>query len=174
MDDKKQEIAGWIETNLCDENGYFRTESYPNSTTIYETEIIGPLLAAIVNGNTRGANFKGRMHTAKHEFDALIRKFCEITRNEQTYWFYYQEPDFAYGVLKLVEKCDYAYAVHRLEYFETDPADQGGPSYLGLLPGNYEYLLLHSYVPWKSFKISVHGEESFVAQFINNLKEETA
>ncbi len=61
-----------------------------------------------------------------------------------------------------VHRCHYDHALdHPLESFETEPAREGGSSWLGLVGGSRQWLLLHEYSPFNSFAISVHGPSEY-------------
>ena len=77
-------------------------------------------------------------------------------------------------MLSWVRQCHYEYAVdHPLESFETEPAREGGRSWLGLAGGSRRWLLLHEYHTCNSLAITVHGPPDFCRAVVEGVGVES-
>ncbi len=94
-------------------------------------------MLSVIDGSTRPAAFRVPSGSGYCE---LIRVVRRVSADEPAYWFYGTDPDNALSVLSWLHRCHYDHALdHRLESFETEPAREGGCSWLGLAGGSRQW-----------------------------------
>ena len=165
-----KDIEDWIYKTLVAEDDFIDTSSFESKLDLYLTPLANNFVSTIINGTGTPAGFK--VNPGEFQYNYIIRHLSEVTGQEPAAWFYYTVIDNTVGRLNQVWDCNYEYSLdYALEKFEREPAEEGGVSFLGLVNKRKSWLLLHSYEPSESFKISFHGSESVVKQFENVLNK---
>ncbi len=160
-----QELESWIYNTLVGKDEFLNTLIFEKKLAIYFTPLASNFVATIINGSSHRASYK--VNPGEFQYNHIIRKVATVTEGTSAVWFYYTVIDNAVGQLNDVWECNYNYCLdYPLEKFETEPAKEGGVSYLGLLSKNKSWLLLHTYEPSESLEITFYGSQTTV----NNLK----
>jgi hypothetical protein len=160
MGDAVDDVRAWIDGTLIGSDGYFAPTGFASSVPLYQTPLRGSFVLSVIDGSARLAPF--RVPDGRSAYNELIRVVRRVSADEPAYWFYGTDPDNALSVLSWVHRCHYEHALdYRLGSFETEPAQEGGRSWLGLAGQSRRWLLLHEYNPCNSFAITVHGPSEF-------------
>ena len=156
-----EDVRAWITGRLIGPDGYFAPIGFASSITLYHTSrSTARLCCPSSMAAARPAPF--RVPDGRSAYHELVRVVRRVSADEPAYWFYGTDPDNALSVLSWVRRCHYDHALdHPLESFETEPAQEGGCSWLGLMGESQWWLLLHEYSPCNSFGITVHGSPEF-------------
>ena len=153
-----QELESWIFEKLVDKDEFLDASVFDSKMLIHFTPLSNNFVATIINGSGTAATYK--LNSGENQYNKIVRQVALATKAETAHWFYYTVIDNAVGQLNDVWECNYEYSLdYPLEKFEREPADQGGVSYLGLIGTNKTWLLLITYEPGESLKITFHGPE---------------
>ena len=155
-----EDVRAWIDGTLNGPDGYFAPTGFASVLPLYHTALRGSFVLSMITGTARPAPF--RVPDGRSAYHELIQAVRRASADEPAYWFYGTDPDNALSVLSWVRRCHYEHALdHALQSFETEPADEGGCSWLGLVGESRRWMLLHEYDPGNSFAINVHGPPEF-------------
>ena len=153
-------VAAWINRTLIGPDGYFAPNGFEFTLPLYHSPLHGSFLLSVIDGSAQPATFS--VPSGRSPYNEPIRTVRHVSEDDPAFWFYGTNPDNALSLLSWVHRCHYDHALdYRLESFETEPAAEGGCSWLGLASASRKWLLLHEYSPSNSFDISVHGTLGF-------------
>lgn len=150
----------WIIDELVDRYQFLDPSIFECSIDLYSTTLCSNFLSTIINGTGTSASYKTD-YPGEFQYCYLLRKVTEATEHEPADWFYYTVTDNAVGNINRMWKHDSRNCLeYPLQYFETEPAIQGGVSYLVLVGSQKTWMLLHEYNPCESFVIKYHGSKA--------------
>lgn len=137
------------------ENYETRQSKIGNETVLYSVNLPSNLLSSLIDGSAPSANFK---------YTDLINSIKVASSEEACCWVQINEPD---NVLAIVEDVwahtwdEYYSQDHQLEALLTNPAPEGGCSFMCLVPTSRSWVLVHELNPENDFTISIHADEKF-------------
>jgi hypothetical protein len=146
-----------IAATLIDkETGFFRWWNRDDRLDLYQTGLGWPLLTTIMDGF--GVAAPWAQEFGKRRSETLFRALGRISPS----WngFYIKHHDEAYaevGWERVIEEGT-ALGIQLLEEFSSNPADEGGSSFLGLYVATPDHMILFSYAPGEFFRVSLFGE----------------
>lgn len=165
IDDVKQ----WLLTTQFSNDGYFSPNGFEQSATLYDTPLGLSFVLAMIDGSADPAPFVP--DDGGSRYGKLIETIRRATNNSPAYWFFGNDPDNAFSELLWIRRCDYQLASeYNLNQFETSPAPEGGVSWLGLVSGDKDWLLLHHHNPCNRFRIEVHGPAEWCSNISTQLR----
>jgi hypothetical protein len=146
----------WIDSALAGQAAGFEPHGFESVFVVYRVGLRGSFLASLINGARELTTFA--VPDGRYRYGELMREVGRLTGRERAFWFYITYPDNSSSIVSWVQECRYGWALDEpLSRFETEPAREGGVSYLGLLGASARWLLLHQHRPDEEFVISFHG-----------------
>jgi len=157
----------WLHENLIIETDEINSNFYESVNEVYRTGLSDSFLATIINGVFTPARFLS--NPGEHKYNALIRQLKSLVSIDESTWFYYTLIDNTVGNLNFVKEFNYLSPAYALEYFQLEPAAQGGTSWLGLIANDCSWLLLHEFEPDEHFAISFCSGAKLTSQLVSKL-----
>ncbi|OUS29202.1 hypothetical protein A9Q99_08795 [Gammaproteobacteria bacterium 45_16_T64] len=158
----------WIEDSLVEDGEFIffdeaEVSKFGASRTLYQANLVHEsILMSALSGDFGRLDF---------EYAALVRLLKDSNKDVKTVWVRCSDVD---GFSSIENTCWYTdenQEVENLNWIEhTSPEEtQWGACYLVLLPANKEWMLVHSN-DYESFKIQLHGSDSFINGITERLK----
>jgi hypothetical protein len=148
--DVEWETGSWISRNLFPPPDYaFAAGAFAGRELLYETAVDDPVLLGIVDGVGRPAPWK---------YAHLLESVRRATGSPEAHAFYVALHDNMVAETRWTKRYDWDGWWHPLYALELEPgAEQGGASYVGILSGRRDWLLMHEYSPCNHLRITFHG-----------------
>jgi hypothetical protein len=146
-----------IAATLIDKNtGFFRWWDRDNRLKLYQTGLGWPLLTTTMDGF--GAVAPWPQEFGKRRSETLFRALGRISPS----WtgFCIKHHDQAYAEVSWARSIEdgTTLGIQNLDEFSSNPADQGGSSFLGPYATIPEHMILFSYASTECFRTSLFGE----------------
>ncbi|MEE9334706.1 MAG: hypothetical protein V3U65_11525 [Granulosicoccaceae bacterium] len=164
--DQEKLSKRWVRDNLISkdaewplfeiyENFETRQSKFESETVLYSINLSSNLLVSLIDGTAPAANFK---------YIDLMQSIQAVSSQEACCWVQVNEPDNALAIVEDVwaHTWEEFYSQdHQLESLVSNPAAEGGCSYMCLVPASRSWILVHELNPENDFTISVHAKEKF-------------
>jgi hypothetical protein len=121
---------------------------------LYQTGLGWPLLVTVMDGFGSPASWPQDFGRSRSQ--TLFRALKDVSKVWTAFYIKFQ--DEAYAEMSWTRQIEGdQLAPTLLEEFSSNPADQGGSSFLGLFADNLDDMLLFTYVPGEFFRVSLFG-----------------
>jgi hypothetical protein len=148
----REEVAALID----EETGYFRLWDAEDRLDLYQTGLGWPLLTTTIDGFGIAAPWEQAF--GKRRSETLFLALAQVSPSWRG--FYIQHHGEAVAELSWVRDIEDGknLGIQLFEEFSTNPADEGGSSFLGLFVTRPADMILFTFAPAAFFRISVFGE----------------
>lgn len=145
-----------VATLIDRETGFFRWWNREDRLDLYQTGLGWPLITTTMDGFGIPAPWGQAFGKRKSE-----TLFLALTQISQSWTgFYIKIQDDAYAEVSWARPIEAgtAFGIQILDEFSSNPADEGGSSFLGLYATSPDHMILFTYAPTEFFRISLFGE----------------
>ena len=177
--DQEKQTKRWVEDTLISkdaewplfemyEDSEARQSKFENETVLYSVNLSSNILVSLIDGAVPSANFK---------YTDLMKSIQEASSEEACCWVQVNEPDNALAIVEDVWAHtweEFYSQEHQLESLLTNPAAEGGCSYLCLVPDSKSWILVHDLNPENDFTISIHANNNFSDEVLSILGVDAA
>lgn len=148
-------LENWFENHLFNDDGLFNPSVFEAGANLYECEFAGSLLEVLVFGNSKPAPF------SRDALNRAVMLACEQSGyHPDAWWFHVNVHDGVARVVERIGEYSFRYPLEPLMILMSyHAADEGGPTYAGLLDRGKRWCLLLE--DSGGFKISMHGAHAF-------------
>jgi hypothetical protein len=150
----------WLETKVFARDE-FNPKLFTASRLLYRYELQESLLEDVVHRGVPAAGFSKAQLS-----EAIQQSAVQCYGNDVAKWFHVNIHDGIVRVVERIGRYDYDYPLiplyALLRYHE---ADEGGPTYAGLVSAEKKWLVLFD----SGLEISVHGDQEFVDSVVEKL-----
>lgn len=154
-----EQMTDWIYRNLFVDSYFQPGQEDESRFGVRDVLYFTPFAAK--NDPARSYFVENAVIAPRFSLDELVTALKRRLGSGAAFWFWVVDPDNALSLLRPVELADPSFSDYalRLKHFTDNPAEQGGESFLGLIPASKDWLLVHEFSPGNDFTLSFHARQ---------------